>query len=73
MRPNMINRLVVPFPVNQLLFSLLSLYHSDTDRMPINPFSLLFSIPRRHRLMGQSYRHYVLSEYIFSVSLALGV
>ena len=30
MGPNMINRLVVPCPGNQLLLSLLSLYHSDT-------------------------------------------
>ena len=35
--PNMINRLVVPCPGNQLLLSLLSLYHSDTDPVPINP------------------------------------
>ena len=39
MGPNMINRLVVPCPGNQLLLSLLSLYHSDTDHMPINPYS----------------------------------
>ena len=31
--------LVVPCPGNQLLLSLLSLYHSDTDHMPINPYS----------------------------------
>ena len=30
MGPNMINRLVVPCPMNRLLLSLLSLYHSDT-------------------------------------------
>ena len=42
MGPNMINRLVVPCPRNQLILSLLSLYHSDTDHMPINPYSLLF-------------------------------
>ena len=42
MGPNMINRLVVPCPGNQLLISLLSLYHSDTDHMPINPYSYLF-------------------------------
>ena len=39
MGPNMINRLVVPCPGNQLLLSVLSLYHSDTDHMPINPYS----------------------------------
>ena len=42
MGSNMINRLVVPCPGNQLLLSLLSLYHSDTDNMPINPYSKLF-------------------------------
>ena len=73
MGPNMINRLVVPCPGNHLLLSLLSLYHSDTDHVPINPFSKLISIPRRRRLMGQSCRNHVLSEYIFSASLALGV
>ena len=31
--------LVVPCPGNQLLLSLLSLYNSDTDHMPINPYS----------------------------------
>ena len=39
MGPNIFNRLVVPCPGNQLLLSLLSLYHSDTDHMPINPYS----------------------------------
>ena len=37
--PELINRLVVPCPGNRLLLSLLSLYHSDTDHMPINPYS----------------------------------
>ena len=32
---------------------------------------ITFSIPRRRRLMGQSCRNHVLSEYIFSVSLAI--
>ena len=36
---DMINRLVVPCPGNQLLLSLLSLYRSDTDHVPINSFS----------------------------------
>ena len=39
MGPNMINRRFVPCPGNQLLFSLLSLYHSDTDHMPIKRWS----------------------------------
>ena len=30
MGPNMVNRLVVPCPGNQVLLSVLSLYHSDT-------------------------------------------
>ena len=42
MGPNMINRLVVPCPGNQLLLSLLSLYHFDTDHVPINHFSYFF-------------------------------
>ena len=33
MGPNVINRLVVPCPRIQLLLSLLSLYHSDTDHV----------------------------------------
>ena len=39
MGPNMINRLVVPCPGDQLLLSLLSLYRSDIDHVPINSFS----------------------------------
>ena len=70
MGPNMINRLVVPCPGNQHLLSLLFLYHSDTDHKFL---FITFSIPRRRRLMGQSCRNHVLSEYIFSVSLALGI
>ena len=52
MGPNMTNRLVVPCPVNQHLLSLLSLYHSDTDHLPIINlfsylfFSIFFPIPR---------------------------
>ena len=42
MGPSMINRIVVPCPGNRLLLSLLSLYHSDTDHMPINTYSQLF-------------------------------
>ena len=43
MGPNMTNRLFVPCPGNHLLLSLLYLHHSDTDHMPINPFSYFFS------------------------------
>ena len=42
MGPNMTNRLVVPCPGNHLLLSLLSLYHSDTDHVPMNPYSHLY-------------------------------
>ena len=35
MGPNLINRLVMPCPGNQVLLSLLSFYHSDTDHVVV--------------------------------------
>ena len=42
MDPNMINRLVGPCSGSHFLLSLPSLYHFDTDHVPINPFSYFF-------------------------------
>ena len=42
MGPNMTNRLVVPCPGNHLLLTLLFLYHSNTDHVPMNPYSSLY-------------------------------
>ena len=66
---NMTNRLsrVISW-VSPLTFSSICV-HSDTDHVPINPFSLIYYIPRMRRLMNISKRHSAFSEYICSVYL----